>query len=106
LVRHCGRFASANVVGFLLTLLGKGVIVASSGWITQIIIQSQIKTVQNPYVPAIVIAGVAWLVSSLFLSVWDFASLGILHSFIMDEDMTGGANSPDCLKDYIELNDR
>ena len=38
-IRHVGRFASINIIGRILDLIGKGVIVASSVWLTLILIQ-------------------------------------------------------------------
>ena len=40
-IRHAGRFASANVIGRIIDLIGKGAIVAMSVWLTIMAVQSQ-----------------------------------------------------------------
>jgi hypothetical protein len=48
---------------------------------------------------------VAYLVGSLFLSVFSFACTAILHSFILAEDTGGNIPSPESLKAFLDYND-
>ena len=36
MVRHGGRFTAANIVGALISILGKGLIIAINVWLTAI----------------------------------------------------------------------
>jgi hypothetical protein len=69
--------------------LGKAVIVTSSGLIAYIIIMNSDleNKVTSPIFPTIVSVFIAYVISSVFLSVYSFASTAILHCFIMSEDI-------------------
>ena len=101
-----GRFSSLNIIGRILDLIGKGVIVALSVWLTLLLIQSAAPQVQQPYVPAMIVGIVAFLIASLFLTIFDFSASAILHCFISDEDFGGSRNTPESLKDFLEINDK
>jgi len=105
MIRHAGRFSSAQVVGYIMTLIGKGTIVGASVWLTIVLVDSQYPQIQQPVVPSAIVGMIAWVVGSLFLSIFDFASLAILHCFIMDEDFGGSSRTPDSLKPFLDLND-
>ena len=42
------------------------------------------------------------MVASLFLSIYDFGTLAILHCFILNEDVGGKVNTPECLVQFLE----
>mmetsp|Transcript_29339 Transcript_29339/g.44209 ORF Transcript_29339/g.44209 Transcript_29339/m.44209 type:complete len:428 (+) Transcript_29339:627-1910(+) len=105
MIRHAGRFSSASIVGWIMTLLGKGTILGASVWLTIILVEAQYPFIQQPIVPAVIVGVIAYVVASLFLSIFDFASLAILHCFIMDEDFGGSSRTPDSLKSFLDLND-
>ena len=56
-------------------------------------------------VPAIIIAIVAYLIASLFLSVFSFSCTAILHCFLLDEDTGGSSCTPDSLKSFLDYTD-
>lgn len=105
MLRNAGRFGSAVVVGWIIMMLGKGTIMASSAYITILIVQAKYPMVQEPFLPAIIIAMVAYFVGSLFLSIFGFASTAILHCFLLDEETGDGKLTPDSLKSFITEND-
>ncbi len=48
---------------------------------------------------------VAYLVGSLFLSIFSFSSTAILHCFLLDEDTGGSKFSPKSLQGFLDLSD-
>ena len=87
-------------------MLGKGTIMASSAYGTILVVKYGFPEVQQPFIPAIIIAAFGYLVGSLFLSIFSFSCTAILHCFLLDEE-TGGndKNTPDSLKSFLDLND-
>lgn len=53
--------------------------------------------------PAIPIGILSYVVASLFLSIYDFSSLAILHCFILNEDQDGKIVPPEALKGFLDL---
>lgn len=45
ILRHVGRFGSAEMIGFIMNVLGKGTIMAISAWITFLIVKYQFPLV-------------------------------------------------------------
>ena len=43
------------------------------------------------------------MIASMFLSVFDFSALTILHSFCLDEEQGGSRNTPDGLKKFLDM---
>jgi hypothetical protein len=105
IIRNAGRFGSAGIIGWIIMMLGKGTIMGASAFLTIAIVQAKYPMVQQPFVPAIIIAAVAYIVGSLFLSIFSFSSTAILHCFLLDEELGGGKNTPESLKDFIDGND-
>ncbi len=62
---------------------------SSSGLIAYIIIMNSelADEVNSPIFPTVVSVFIAYIISSVFLSVYSFASTAILHCFIMSEDI-------------------
>jgi len=60
--------------------------------------------VEMIFIPAAIIGLFAWMISSVFLSVYDFSALTILHCFCLDESQHNGAATftPDGLKSFLE----
>ena len=102
MVRHAGRFHSSALIGIIMTSIGKGMLVAFNAWLTILLTQQMSPEVQQPWVPAVPIAILSYVVASLFLSIYDFSSLAILHCFILNEDQGGKIAPPDALKDFLE----
>lgn len=105
MIRHAGRFSSAVVVGWIMMMLGKGTIMASSAYLTILVVQTKFPEVQQPFIPAAIVLTVAYVVGSLFLSIFSFSCTAILHCFLMDEDTGGSANTPDSLRSFLDYND-
>jgi len=105
IIRHAGRFGSAAIIGWIMMMLGKGTIVASSAYLTILIVERGFPMVQQPFIPAIIVAAIAYVVGSLFLSIFSFSCTAILHCFLMDEDTGGSANTPDSLRSFLDYND-
>jgi solute carrier family 44 (choline transporter-like protein), member 2/4/5 len=105
IVRHAGRFGSASVIGWIMMMLGKGTIMATSAYLTILIVERGFPMVLQPFVPAILVACIAYVVGSLFLSIFSFACTAILHCFLADEDTGGSANTPDSLRAFLDFND-
>lgn len=107
IVRNCARFAIISGIGTILMFLGKGVIMGFSGWIGYLIIMnSDLKDkVASPVFPVVIFVVIAYLISSVFLSVYSFASTAILHAFLLDEEV-GGNRAPSALIDFVNRNDR
>ena len=91
-----------TIVGYIMTFIGKGLISGLSAWITYICAQKWYTNVQQPVVPAIVVAIAAYLIASLFISLFDFAALTILQCFLVNIEMGGTVTTPDSLKPFIE----
>ena len=56
-------------------------------------------------IPAVLVGLVAYLVGSLFLSIFSFSCTAILHCFILDEDTGGSDLTPDALQPFLDMND-
>jgi choline transporter-like protein 2/4/5 len=89
LVRNCARYSIVSSLSAILMFLGKAVIVTLSGFIGYVIlVNSYLKDeIYSPILPVIVIVAIAYLIGSVFLSVYSFASLAILHCFLLDEEI-------------------
>jgi len=74
-------------------------------YLTFLIVKEAATDVQQPLIPAIVIMLVAYLVASMFLSVFSFACTAILHCFILDEDTGGSDLTPKSLQGFLDMND-
>ena len=87
--------------------VGKALIMGLSGWIGYLIIMnSNLKDkVASPVFPVILFIVLAYLISSVFLSVYSFASTAILHAFLLDEEV-GGNRAPSALRDFVKRFDR
>lgn len=100
-----------NVVGWIMTGIGKGVIVASSVYLTMVLAQENVLVttegahIQQPFVPAFVVLLIAWLVAGLFISIFDFSCLTILQCFLTSKEVaekTGGRiYAPPSLRGYL-----
>jgi len=106
MIRHAGRFGSATIIGWMLMFLGKGCIVASSAYISYMFFMMQYPQLTQPLIPAVIVAIIAYLVGSLFMSVFTFSSTTILHSFILDEDTGASRNTPSGLRSFMDENDK
>jgi len=58
--------------------------------------------ISQPIIPTVIIAIIAYFIASLFLIIYDFAGLTILHCFIQDQDYGGTGNTPKGLRSFID----
>lgn len=105
IIRHCGRFTSANMIGWIMMMLGKGTIMGVSAYLTFLVIKEAAPDVQQPLVPTAIILLVSYMVGSMFLSVFSFSCTAILHCFILDEDTGGSDLTPKALQGFLAMND-
>lgn len=113
IVRNCGRFSMVAGIGAILMFVGKVTICALSGWIAYLIIMNAkvLKDqVYSPVFPIVVVVAIAYLLSSVFLSIFSFSSTAILHCFILDSELAqkGGKvnfHTPKSLQTFIDRND-
>ena len=103
IIRHAGKFGSAVIIGWIMMMLGKGTIMASSAYITLLVVQYSYPEVQQPFIPAVIILAVAYLVGSLFLSIFSFTCTAILHCYILDEDTGGSKFTPKSLQSFLDI---
>jgi hypothetical protein len=67
MVRNPGTFGATSTVGFLMSFLAKGFIVALTGFFTYLICDYGIEEIEKPIIPGVVGAIIGYLVASLFL---------------------------------------
>ena len=103
IIRHADRFFSMAVVDWIMICLGKGAIISASGFATFYITKQYYPSVNQPFVPTVIVSVIAYIEASLFLAVYTFSSRTILHCFLIDEDNGNENIAPDCLKGFIEL---
>lgn len=88
MLRNPGTYTAMNIVGWIMTAIGKGTVMGICVYITILLAQNNVlvstpgTTVQQPFVPAFVVLLISWLVSGLFISVFDFSCLTILQCFL------------------------
>jgi hypothetical protein len=111
IIGNPGTYTAMNIVGWIMTGIGKGVIVGASVYITMVLAQENVlvttegTTIQQPFVPAFVVLLVAWLVAGLFISIFDFACLTILQCFLTSKEVAstkgGKIFAPPSLRGYL-----
>jgi len=93
------------MIGWIMMMLGKGTIMGVSAYATIVYIKASFPTVEQPLIPAMMVALVAYVVASLFLSIFSFSATAILHCFIMAEDSVGcHVPSPKGLQKFLDAN--
>jgi hypothetical protein len=75
-VRNGGRFTSIDVIGVLISLLGKGIIISLAAYICIVICTA--CEVINVVVFVFIVALIAFIMSTLFMTIFEFSSLAIL----------------------------
>ena len=92
-----------------MMLLGKGTIVGISTYITLLIVEYNdgynYQWVQQPFIPAICVGMIAYVVSSLFLSIYSFSSTTILYCFIIAEEIGSNIPPPMSLQPFLDSSD-
>jgi len=106
---NAGRFAVATTLGTIFIWMGKILIICSTVIICYVIItnvSSINDSLSSPYFPCILFALIAYLISSIFLSIFGFSMDVILQSFLVDETLAGegsyGAHRPKTLDPFAK----
>ena len=89
IVRNCARFSIIAGIGVILIFVGKALIMIASAWIAYLIIMNTKlrEELYSPVFPVIVVVVIAYILSSIFLSVYSFSATAILHCFLADEEV-------------------
>lgn len=96
------RFTAVAITGSILGFLGKGLITICCFFLTQVLTKYVTPDVEMVFIPAFFIGLFAYMISSIFLSIYDFSALTILHCFCLDEAQGGTRSTPDGLKSFLE----
>jgi hypothetical protein len=83
------------MVGWILAIMGKGAIIAFNVWVT-ILVLKDTEVTQVP-VFCVMVAVIAYFISTLFLTLFELSGITILHCFILDEETGGSAKTPESL---------
>jgi hypothetical protein len=104
-VRNCARFSITAGIGAILIFIGKALIMISSGWIAYLIMMnSDLRDkIYSPVFPICVVVFIAYIMASIFLSVFSFSATAILHCFLVDEEVQGN-RQPKSLQAFIDSN--
>jgi hypothetical protein len=86
MARNTARFSAVSVTGAILLFIGKILITSSCVFLTIILINAKYPNIEQPFIPAMIVAMFAYMIASIFLSVFDFSALTILHCFCLDEE--------------------
>ena len=114
IVRNAGRFSMVSGIGFILMFVGKAMITVLCGWIGYLILvnaKSLKDQIYSPVFPVVIVVLIAYLISSIFLSLFSFSATTILHCFILDSEISSksgkaSAHTPESLREFIEVNDK
>lgn len=103
MARNAARFNAVMWTGAILLFIGKILVTTACVFLTIVLIDAQYPDIEQPFIPAAIIGLFAYLVASMFLSVYDFSALTILHSFCLDEEQGGSRNTPEGLKKFLDM---
>jgi hypothetical protein len=98
MLRNPGTYAATTIVGWIMTAIGKGVILGITVYMTMTLAHENVMVateggkIQQPFVPAFVVLLISWLVSALFISIFDFSCLTILQCFITSKEVAKDGN--------------
>ncbi len=113
-VRNAGRFTVLTGIGSLLMFIGKATNIIASGWIAYLILMNEKNLkdkIQSPIFPVVIVVFIAYLISSVFISVFSFSATTILHCFIVDSELStqngrSNAHTPQSLRPFLEKNEQ
>jgi solute carrier family 44 (choline transporter-like protein), member 2/4/5 len=91
MVRNAGRFTVVDGIGYVLMFVGKATVLITSGWIAYLILMNEKhlkENLQSPIFPVVIVVFIAYLISSIFISVFSFSATTILHCFIVDSELS------------------
>lgn len=76
-----------------------------SCYLTFLLVKETKPDVKQPILPAVIVLLIAYMVGSMFLSIFSFASTAILHCFILSDDVGNGVDCPEDLKPFLTANE-
>lgn len=88
MARNPARFNAVAWTGAILLFIGKALISTACGFLTITLCTAMYTEdpIEQPFIPAIFAVLFAYMISSVFLTVFDFSALTILHCFCLDEE--------------------
>mmetsp|Transcript_14011 Transcript_14011/g.14033 ORF Transcript_14011/g.14033 Transcript_14011/m.14033 type:complete len:378 (+) Transcript_14011:797-1930(+) len=109
ILRNAGRFLTLGTIGGVFILLGKWTITICATFIGYMIITHASKwkdDIYSPVFPTIVFLFCAYVIASIFMSVYGMACDTILQCFLVDEELgkksdRPPAHSPQVLQDFL-----
>jgi hypothetical protein len=106
IIRNAGCFGITLGIANVLMFVGKAFIMALSGFLTYVILEqsSLSEKLYAPFVPVLIVIIVAYMVASIFLSVFSFSANAMLHAFFFDCEI-GGGHTPQSLQEFIDEKD-
>ena len=69
------------------------------------ITESTQPDIKQPYIVALLVSFWAYMVASIFLSLFEDSAITILYCFILDEEHGGSTRTPDSLRPFLDLAD-
>lgn len=110
MLRNPGTYTAMNIVGWIMTAIGKGVILGVCVYLTMILSKENILVategyrIQQPFVPSFIVLLISYLVASLFISIFDFSCLTILQCFLTCKETADGGKvfAPKSLRAYLK----
>lgn len=108
--RNAARFLTLGSLGAIFIFLGKWLVTLSATYIGYLILTRSEKyenELHSPVFPTIVFLILAYVISSLFLVVYEMACDSILHCFLADEELMKSdgnrepEHAPSDLKDFL-----
>lgn len=104
---NAGRFAALGGINYIFNFLGKVVITVGTTYagFYYITHQETFKdSIYSPLGPTVVFAISSYLVSALFMGVYETAADTIIQTFILDEKINGGSSlfAPEPIKEFVK----
>jgi choline transporter-like protein 2/4/5 len=113
ILSNAGRFAVATILGWIFIFIGKIAIISGTVIVGYLIITNVDdieKNISSPVFPCIVFGVIAYLVATIFLTIFGFAMDCILQSFLVDETLAGqdnyGAHRPKTMDAFAKQQPR
>lgn len=104
-IRNAARASAVSIISGILAVLGKGFIVAFCAFLTISIVDSTQPQVKEPYIIAMIVSFWAYMVASIFLSLFEDSATTILYCFILDAEHGGSTKTPDSLRPFLDIAD-
>lgn len=104
-IRNAARSSAVGIISGIIAVLGKGFIVAACAFMTISITESTQPDIKQPYIVALLVSFWAYMVASIFLSLFEDSAITILYCFILDEEHGGSTRTPDSLRPFLDMAD-